>query len=288
MKISFHTDAFNTAFVPFEHCLQWAHENDVHWIECGLIDGVSWMHGLGSQPHVAMHEDPMLLRKRMKDYGVGFSQVDAGFPLSGVDGPTYGLPFVLKAIPWAKHAGCDCVATTDGPHRPGGMTDEEAMDQMQRQYARIIEVAEAYEITVTIEVLGYFTTKPEFLERMLAFCDSPFLRLNLDTGNSLTAGCDPVAFCARFREKIAHVHIKDVGKPAVAKTRGGRNGHPHCAIGDGMNRENIRQVLALLHMGGYTGHLSLECEGQGGPMLKRSLEWLRDTLDALGIPEEKS
>jgi len=290
MKISFHTDAFNTSFVSFDRCLEWARDNDVHWIECGLIDGVSWIHGLGYQPHVAMYEDPLLLRQRMETFGVRFSQVDAAFPLSGTDGPAYGLPYVLKAIPWAKHAGCERVATTDGLHRPEGLTDEEAMDLMKRQYARIIEVAEAYEVTVTIEVHGYFTTKPAFLERMLAFCDSPFLRLNLDTGNSFIAGQDPVAFCAQFREKIAHVHVKDVSESLAAVARGGQTGIAlsHCAIGDGVNAENIRQVLALLHMGGYTGHLSLECEGQGGPMLTRSLEWLRATLEDLGIPEEKS
>ena len=88
------------------------------WIECGLIDGVSWLHGLGYQPHVAMYQDPLLLRKHMETLGVRFSQVDAAFPLSGVDGPAYGLPYVLKAIPWAKHAGCAHVATTDGLHRP--------------------------------------------------------------------------------------------------------------------------------------------------------------------------
>ena len=114
MKLSFHTDAFNTSFVSFDRCLEWARENDVHWIECGLIDGVSWIHGLGYQPHIAMYQDPLLLRKHMEKFGVRFSQVDAAFPLSGVDGPAYGLPYVLKAIPWAKHAGCDRVATTDG------------------------------------------------------------------------------------------------------------------------------------------------------------------------------
>ncbi len=289
MKISFHTDAFNTSFVSFDRALEWARDNDVHWIECGLIDGVSWLHGLGYQPHIAMYQDPLMLRKHMESFGVRFSQVDAAFPLSGPDGPVYGLPYVLKAIPWAKHAGCAHVATTDGLHRPEGITDEEAMALMQKQYRRIIEVAEAYEVTVTIEVHGYFTTKPEFLERMLAFCDSPFLRLNLDTGNSFIAGQDPVAFCKQFRDKVAHVHIKDVSESLAAIARGGQTGIAlsHCAIGEGVNADNIRQVLAHLHEGGYTGHLSLECEGQGGPMLTQSLEWLRATLAELGIPEEK-
>jgi sugar phosphate isomerase/epimerase len=289
MKISFHTDAFNTSFVSFDRCLEWAHDNDVHWIECGLIDGVSWIHGLGYQPHIAMYQDPLLLRKHMEKFGVRFSPVDAAFPLSGVDGPAYGLPYVLKAIPWAKHAGCDRVATTDGLHRPEGLTDEEAMDLMKRQYQRIIEVAAAYEIIVTIEVHGYFTTKPEFLERMLAFVDSPFLRLNLDTGNSFIAGQDPVAFCRRFLEKIAHVHVKDVSESLAAIARGGQTGIAlsHCAVGDGVNAANIKSCIASLHEAGFTGHLSIECEGQGGPLLTRSLQWLRNTLAELGIPEEK-
>jgi inosose dehydratase len=47
MKRSFHADAWNTPFSNFQHSLDWAEKNDVHWIECGLIDGVSWIHGLG-------------------------------------------------------------------------------------------------------------------------------------------------------------------------------------------------------------------------------------------------
>ena len=99
MKISFHTDAFNSSYWNFEKCLQWAQKNDVHCIECGVIDGVSWIHGLGYQPHVALYEDPLLLRRKMDKYGVRFSQVDAAFPLSGKDGPLYGVPYVLKTIP---------------------------------------------------------------------------------------------------------------------------------------------------------------------------------------------
>ena len=49
--------------------------------------------------------------------------------------------------------------------------------------AQIIEVAEAHQINVNIEPHGYFTTKPDMMARMLAFCDSPYLRLNMDTGN---------------------------------------------------------------------------------------------------------
>ena len=112
-----------------------------------LIDGVSWIHGLGYFPHVALYEDPVQLKMKMATYGVRFSQVDAAYPLSSVDGPMLGVPYVLKSIPWAKHAGCDHVATTDGMQPPEGMTDEQAMEQMKRSYEQIVQCAEAYGVT---------------------------------------------------------------------------------------------------------------------------------------------
>jgi sugar phosphate isomerase/epimerase len=289
MKIGFHTDAFNSAYWDFDKCVAWAHEHDVHFIECGLIDGVSWIHGLGYQPHIALYQDPLLLRRKMERLGVRFSQLDAAYPLSGRDGPLYGVPYVLKSIPWAKHAGCERIATTDGLHQPEGLADADAMELMKRSYGQILEVAEAYEITVNIEVHGYFTTDPERMEQMLHFCQSPYLRLNLDTGNSFIAGRDPVAFCERFKDRVSHVHVKDVSPSLAAAVRGAETGIAvsQCAIGDGVNANNIRGVLRILRDRGFNGVLSMECEGQGGPMIERSLAWLRAALQEQAIPEEK-
>ncbi len=289
MRIGFHTDAFNSAYASFERCLEWAEKNDVHFIECGLIDGVSWIHGLGYQPHVALYEDPVLLRKKMADHGVKFSQVDAAYPLSGLDGPSRGLPYVLKSIPWAKHAGCSHIATTDGLHKPENLTDDEAMAQMKGLYQQIVETAEAYEMTINIEVHGYFTTNPDRMAEMLAFCDSPYLQLNMDTGNTFIAGQDPVVFCRRFLERVTHVHVKDVSESLAAAVRGEQTGIAvsQCAIGDGVNANNIKQCLGMLRAQGFDGVLSMECEGQGGPMIEKSLDWLRQTLAELGIPERK-
>lgn len=285
MKIGFHTDAFNSAYFSFEKCLDWAQKNGVHFIECGLIDGVSWIHGLGYQPHVALYEDPVLLRRKMEKYGVQFSQVDAAFPLSGKDGPLRGVPYVMKSIAWAAQIGCPRVDTTDGLHQPEGLKDPEAMDLMKRSYEQILEVAEAHRVTVNIEPHGYFTTKPEFMGRMLDFCKSPYLRMNMDTGNTFIAGQDPVAFLKQFIDRVSHVHVKDVSESLAAATRGKQTGIAvsHCALGDGVNGGNIKKCLALLRDHGYDGVLSMECEGQAGPMIERSLAWLRKTLEELGI-----
>ncbi|MNW51336.1 Inosose dehydratase [compost metagenome] len=286
--IGFHTDAFNSSHKSFEQALAWAQENDVHYIEPGVIEGACWIHGLGYFPHISLLEDPALLRKKMERYGVEFSQIDAAYPLSGRDGLTVGVPYVQKAIAWAALAGSPRVATTDGLYKPEGLEDREALDLMKRSYGEIIRVAEAHEVVVTIEVHGYFTTKADWLAEMLAFCgDSPWLRLNLDTGNTFIAGNDPVQFADRFLDKIDHVHIKDVSQSLADAVRGGATGIAisHVAAGDGVNAENIRQILAKLSDNGFDGVLSIECEGQGGPMLADSLSWLRKEIAAAGFTE---
>ena len=289
MKIGFHTDAFNSAYFSFEACLQWAQRNKVHYIECGLIDGVSWIHGLGYQPHVALYEDPLLLRQKMDSYGVQFSQVDAAYPLSGKDGPLRGVPYVLKAIQWANLIDCPCVDTTDGMHQPEGLSDTEAMEMMKRSYGQIVEVAEAHKIIVNIEPHGYFTTKPDMMAKMLDFCNSPYLRMNMDTGNTFIAGQDPTAFLKRFIDRVSHVHIKDVSESLAAAVRGEQTGIAvsHCPLGQGVNAKNIRRCLEMLRDHGYKGVLSMECEGQAGPMIEQSLEWMRDALAELKIPIEE-
>jgi len=55
-----------------------------------------------------------------------------------------------------------------------------------------------------------------------------------------------------------------------------------CAIGDGVNAENIKVILRSLMANGYDGVLSMECEGEGGPMIEQGLAWLRGALAEIG------
>jgi inosose dehydratase len=280
LSIGFHTDAFNSAYWNFEQCLAWAQRQGLHYIECGAIDGVSWIHGLGYQPHVALWQDPLQLRRKMDGLGIAFSQIDAAFPLSIPEGATLGVEYILHTIRWAKLAGCPRVDTTDDRYAPKGMTEREALDMMRAIYRKIVPIAEDYQITINIEPHGYFTTKPEFMAEMLAFVDSPNLRMNMDTGNTFIAGQDPVAFLRLFIHKVSHVHIKDVSESLAAAARGDLTGIAvsHCALGDGINTQNIVRSVEMLAAEGYDGVLSIECEGQGGPMIEKSLSWLRGVV----------
>lgn len=288
LEVGFHTGAFNSAYYSFPKAVEWAREHHVRNIECGFVDGVTWNHGLGYFPHVASWEDPREVRRLLDDAGVTMSQIDAAFPISGLTGPTVGVPYVLNTIRWSALAGCPMVDTTDGLHRPDGLTDPQAMDAMKRSYEQIVSTAERYDIVVTIETHGYFTSNVERMGAMLEFVDSPNLQMTFDTGNVYISGNDPVEFLRTHVSRVGHVHIKDVAPQLADAARGKQTGigMSHVAVGEGVNADNIRECLRILKESGWSGAASLECEARGGPVLERSLRWLRDTLDELGYAHD--
>jgi len=46
-----------------------------------------------------------------------------------------------------------------------------------------------------------------------------------------------------------------------------------------VNAENIKACVDILVEIGFDGVLSMECEGAGGPMIERSLAWVRSLVE---------
>ena len=278
--IGYHTDAFNSCNWNFEQCLAWAARHDVRYIECAAIDGVYMLHSLGYWPHVALYEDPVLLRRKMDKYNVQLSEIDAAFPLSVPEGLTLGVEYVIHTIRWARMAGCPRIDTTDDKQKPAGLSDLEILQHLKRVYGLILPVAEAHDIMINVEPHGYSTTKPDLMSEILNLYDSPCLGMNMDTGNTFIAGLDPVAYLERFIQRVNHIHIKDVSPELAAAMRGELTGIAlsSTAIGDGVNADNIRRCVEMLVRSGFQGVMSLECDAQGGPLLERSLTWTRSVL----------
>jgi sugar phosphate isomerase/epimerase len=126
------------------------------------------------------------------------------------------------------------------------------------------------------------------MAEMLNFCDSPCLRMNMDTGNTFIAGQDPVAFVEQFKDRISHCHVKDVSPALAEAIRGKATGiaMSQCAIGSGVNAGNIRKCVEILLKNGYKGVFSLECEGSGG-LIEKSLAWFRGVLKEAGRNAKK-
>lgn len=279
IKLGMHVDNWRHLDVSYEVPCRFARDHGMEYVEFGTIDGDYFIQALGYSPHVPLHSDPLILSRYLDSMGLKVSQLDAAYPMSCPEGQYRGIGYTIRAIQFAKAIGCPCVDTTDGGRKPAGYSDKEVMALMKQYYRVVLEWAERYEMIINVEPHGPYTTNPDTMERILSFSDSPYLRMNFDTGNAFIAGQDPVAFLRRFRQKVSHCHIKDVSKELADAVRGGMTGIACsiAAIGEGVNAENIAGCIELLKDAGWDGVLSIECEAAPGKM-EQSLEWLRNEI----------
>ena len=279
LKLGMHVDNWRHNDVTYEVPCEFAKQHKMEYVEFGTVDGDYFIQALGYNPHIPLHSDPLKLKAYLDTLGLKVSQLDAAYPMSSPEGQYRGVPYTIRAIQFAKALGCPCVDTTDGGRKPAGYTDEEVMALMKQYYRVVLEWAERYQMIINVEPHGPYTTNPDTMEEILSFFDSPWLRLNFDTGNTFIAGQDPVAFLRRFRHKVAHLHIKDVSESLARKVRGEETGISTSvvAIGEGVNAENIAGCIEILKDMKWDGVLSIECEAAPGNV-EKSLEWLRKEI----------
>ena len=279
MKLGMHVDNWRHFDVSYEVPCQFAKDHGLDYVEFGTIDGDYFVQALGYNPHIPLHSDPLELKDYLDTMGLKVSQLDAAYPMSCPEGQSRGIGYTTRAIQFAKALGCPCVDTTDGGRKPQGYTDDEVMTLINQYYRVVLEWAQRYDIIINVEPHGPYTTNPDTMEQILSFHDSPYLRMNFDTGNIFIAGQDPVEFLKRFRHKVSHLHIKDVSKELAEAIRGGLTGIASSvvAIGEGVNAENIAGCIELLKEIEFDGVLSIECEAAPGKV-EQSLEWLRKEI----------
>ncbi|MHC4118794.1 MAG: sugar phosphate isomerase/epimerase family protein [Planctomycetota bacterium] len=279
LKIGMHVDNWRHLDVSYEPACEFAAEQGLKYVEFGTIDGDYFIQALGYNPHIPLHSDPLKLKSYLDSMGLKVSQLDAAYPMSSPEGQHRGIGYTCRAIQFARALDCPCVDTTDGGKKPDGYSDDEVMGLIKQYYRVVLEWAERYEMIINVEPHGPYTTDPDSMEKILSMYDSPYLRMNFDTGNTFIAGQDPVAFLKRFREKVSHVHIKDVSAELAEAIRGGETGIAcsAMAIGEGVNAENIAGCIELLKEANWEGVLSIECLAAPGKM-QQSVEWLQEEI----------
>lgn len=279
LKLGMHVDNWRHLDATYHVPCQFAKDHGMQYIELGSVWGDYFVQALGYNPHVPLHTDPLRLKKYLDSMGLKVSQIDAAYPISTPEGQYRGVPYTIDAIKYAWAIGCPCVDTTDGATKPAGYSDDEVMVLIKQYYRVVLEWAESHQIIINVEPHGPYTTNPDTMERILTMFDSPWLRLNFDTGNTFIAGQDPVAFLNRFRHKVSHLHIKDVSESLAKAVRGEETGISTSvvAIGEGVNADNIAGCIEILKKMNWDGVLSIECEAAPGN-IEKSLEWLRKQI----------
>ncbi|MBV9568621.1 MAG: myo-inosose-2 dehydratase [Hyphomicrobiales bacterium] len=100
------------------------------------------------------------------------------------------------------------------------------------------------------------------IDRLMAET-GPAVKLLLDTGHALWGGADPVALASRYRDRIAHVHTKDVRQAVMARAVREDWSFLSSVVegvytvpGDGM----IDFAAVLRELGTYSGWVVVEAE----------------------------
>ena len=132
----------------------------------------------------SLDDDPGEMKDILDQNGVKPSALSAHCPLMR---PEISVPYLEKAIRFAAAIGAPVVNTDEGI-RPAWVSSEEAFPVMRYTLSTVLRTAERYRVYIGIEPHQSISRTTEGLLRIAGLVESPFLRVNYDTGNVYLAG----------------------------------------------------------------------------------------------------
>jgi len=238
----------------FEEGVRRASEIGYRVVEPMVHNGRELLSEAGYFHSFSMDNDPLEMKDILQKYGVRASGLSAHTPLMR---PEIGVPYLEKAIRLAAAIGANVVNTDEGI-RPEWLNDDECFQVMRYTLTKVLQVAERYQVYIGIEPHQSITSKTAGLLRVATLVDSPFLRVNYDTGNAFLGGEDPYAGLQTVLPLLVHVHAKDISIRQAENEKGKVTGTPvGCACGQGVI--DWKRVVEILRAANWNGVLSVEC-----------------------------
>ena len=105
IKLGMHVDNWRHFDQTYHVPCEFAAKNGMEYVEFGTVNGDYFVHALGYNPHVALHMDPLRLKRYLDGLNLKVSQIDAAYPMSGPDGQYRGIPYTIEAIKFARAVG---------------------------------------------------------------------------------------------------------------------------------------------------------------------------------------
>jgi sugar phosphate isomerase/epimerase len=133
---------------------------------------------------------------------------------------------------------------------PEGHTDEEAFGWAVAALKECVPVAEEAGVVMALENHGGITTTSAQVIALIEAVDSPWLQVNLDTGNY---GLDPDVDPYEGMRRVAALSVTAHHKVSMRTP-------------DGSKRVDVTQVVSTLRAADYRGFLNIEFEEDDDPM----------------------
>jgi sugar phosphate isomerase/epimerase len=245
------------------------------------IDGVElldyfWKDEKAEIPRVKQQIEDAGLQIGVYSIGNDFFQPDAAVRQQQLDALRHGVD-VANAL------GVGLLRVFSGSHKQG-YTIADGFSWIIDGLAAGAEYAELQGVTLVLENHGLIAGRSDQVRTIIQQINSPALLANLDTGNFLLVGQNPVEAAREIAALVGLVHMKDFryatpeDKVHVFTGLDGRS-YTGSITGEGM--VDIPAILDILRQAGYQGWLSLEYEGGLDPVtigVPRSLAAIRRYL----------
>lgn len=276
-RISLNMEYCRSADMSFEAGVKLAKELGYKYIEPMVHTGWELLSEVDYFHSFSMEEDTLLMKEICDKYGIKVSSISGHSPLMK---PEAAVTRLTRAIIFADAVNAKFV-NTDEMVKPDWMDDDFAHHVMKYTLTKAALVANRHQINVCIEPHGVYTKTAEGLLRIVNLVDSPWIGVNWDTGNSYLAGVeDPYDGLNAVKDKILHIHAKDISMKQSHEQRGSVTGTPvGCACGEGV--VNWDKVFEILEPVNKEIFLSVEC-GKVDEA-ERSIAFLKKTLGSLLI-----
>jgi sugar phosphate isomerase/epimerase len=204
---------------------------------------------------VSLYDDPLYVKELCLEHKVKLSGLSSHTPLCK---PEISVEYLKMAIRWAAQAGAPVVNTDEGP-KPFWTTKEMDYQLMTYTLTEASMVAERHGIKIGIEPHQQYSKTPDGLDSIHALVASPSIGINFDTGNSyLAGGSDVYEWLERVKDRLVHLHAKDISMQQSEAERGKVTGTPvGCACGDGV--VDWKRVIDIVKSSGREVVFSVEC-----------------------------
>ena len=269
--IGLNLEAVRTSHKSFEWGVQFAKELGYEYIE----PMVHWGRELLSEARyfhsVSMLDDPFRVRDAVEAAGLKLSALSSHSQLSK---PEIAVEYLKQAARFAKECGAPIINTHEG-HKQTWTTEEEDFVLIKYSIMEASKVAARRGIKIGLETHQTYSLVPDKYERILNLVDSPYIGANFDPGNAYLGGLDPVEQVERFKNRIIHMHAKDISVEQSNAERGKVMGTAvGCACGDGVI--DWEKIVAIIRPLPQDIVLSVECGSLD--QAARSIDYLRKVV----------
>jgi len=128
---------------------------------------------------------------------------------------------------------------------------------------------------IGLEPHQQYSKHPDGLDKIYNLVDSDAIGINFDTGNSYLCGHDPIEWLERVKDRLVHLHAKDISIEQSEDKRGKVTGTPSgCACGQGVI--DWKKVIEVCKTAPRDIVLSVECGTV--EQAERSINYLKKLL----------